>query len=51
VIGEHLPDLEKATSTKRTCSLLGASRATAYRRHPDLFAIASPAKSGPRCDQ
>jgi putative transposase len=32
VIGEHLPDLEAATSTKQACELLGASRATLYRR-------------------
>ena len=32
MINEHLPDLEAATSTKRACALLGASRATLYRR-------------------
>ncbi|MBS4730184.1 hypothetical protein MSM1_18260 [Mycobacterium sp. SM1] len=32
MIGEHLPDLEAATSTKQACELLGASRATLYRR-------------------
>ncbi len=32
MIGEHLPALESATSTKRACELLGASRATLYRR-------------------
>jgi putative transposase len=32
VIDEHLSDLESATSTKRACALLGASRATLYRR-------------------
>lgn len=32
MIGEHLPDLEAVTSTKRACALLGASRATLYRR-------------------
>ncbi len=32
MIGEHLPALEAATSTKRACELLGASRATLYRR-------------------
>lgn len=32
MIGEHLPALEAATSTKRVCELLGASRATLYRR-------------------
>ncbi|WP_373235289.1 IS3 family transposase, partial [Mycobacterium marinum] len=35
VIGEHLPDLEAATSTKRACELLGVSRATLHRhRNP-----------------
>jgi putative transposase len=32
VIAEYLEDLEAATSTKRACALLGASRATIYRR-------------------
>jgi putative transposase len=32
VIGEHLEDLEAVTSTKQACDLLGASRATVYRR-------------------
>jgi len=32
VIAEHLEALEAVTSTKRACSLLGASRATIYRR-------------------
>jgi putative transposase len=32
VIDQYLPDLEAATSTKRACALLGASRATLYRR-------------------
>ena len=32
MIGEHLPALEAATSTTRACELLGASRATLYRR-------------------
>jgi putative transposase len=32
VIDAHLDDLEAATSTKRACALLGASRATLYRR-------------------
>jgi len=32
VINEHLDDLEAVTSTKRACELLGASRATLYRR-------------------
>jgi len=32
VIGEHLAALVEATSTKKACALLGASRATLYRR-------------------
>jgi putative transposase len=32
VIDEHFDDLEAATSTKAACGLLGASRATRYRR-------------------
>jgi putative transposase len=32
VIAEHLEDLEAVTSTKQACGLLGASRATIYRR-------------------
>jgi putative transposase len=32
VIAEHLEDLEAVTSTKQACALLGASRATIYRR-------------------
>jgi len=32
VIGAHLDDLEAVTSTKRACALLGAARATVYRR-------------------
>jgi putative transposase len=32
VIAEHFADLEAATSTARACELLGASRATHYRR-------------------
>lgn len=32
MIAEHLDDLEAVTSTKRACGLLGASRATIYRR-------------------
>jgi putative transposase len=38
VIVEHLEDLEAVTSTKRACALLGASRATIYRRRrPPTF--------------
>jgi putative transposase len=37
VIDEHLGDLEAVTSTKQACALLGASRATIYRRrHPEV---------------
>ena len=32
MIDEHVEDLEAVTSTKRACGLLGASRATIYRR-------------------
>jgi putative transposase len=32
VIAEHLPDLVEATSTSGACALLGASRASLYRR-------------------
>lgn len=32
MISEHLPDLQAVTSTKRACELLGAARATVYRR-------------------
>jgi putative transposase len=32
VIDEHFGDLEAVTSTKQACALLGASRATRYRR-------------------
>ena len=32
MIAEHFEDLEAVTSTKRACTLLGASRATVYRR-------------------
>jgi putative transposase len=32
VIDEYLADLEAVTSTKQACTLLGASRATCYRR-------------------
>lgn len=32
MIGEHFEDLEAVTSTKQACALLGASRATCYRR-------------------
>ena len=32
MIADHLEDLEAVTSTKQACALLGASRATVYRR-------------------
>ncbi len=32
MIGDHLDDLAAVTSTKQACALLGASRATRYRR-------------------
>ena len=32
MIAEHFDDLEAVTSTKHACALLGASRATRYRR-------------------
>jgi putative transposase len=36
VIAEHLGGLEEVTSTKHACQLLGASRATVYRRRRPL---------------
>jgi predicted DNA-binding transcriptional regulator AlpA len=47
VIEEHLPDLEAAISTKRGCALLGASRATVYRRRnpKPRPAVCSPSKT------
>jgi putative transposase len=46
VIGEHFAGLEKATSTKSACRLLGASRATHYRRrHPALLCPPAPRPS------
>jgi putative transposase len=47
VIDEHLPDLEAATSTKRACALLGASRATLYRRRNPPQRPVSPARPEP----
>jgi putative transposase len=40
MIAEHFDDLAAVTSTKQACSLLGASRATLYRRR-------RPARHGP----
>lgn len=49
MIAEQLPELEAATSTKRACELLGASRATLYRRRnpapPSSTPKARPAPS------
>jgi putative transposase len=43
VIAEHLEELEAVTSTKRACALLGASRATIYRRRrPPATRAATP---------
>ena len=32
MIADHIDDLASVTSTKQACGLLGASRATRYRR-------------------
>ena len=45
MIAEHLEDLEAVTSTKQACVLLGASRATIYRRRRP--AVARPAAGRP----
>ena len=43
MIAEHLEDLEAVTSTKQACALLGASRATIYRRRrPPVPRVAAP---------
>jgi putative transposase len=47
VIDEHLHDLEAATSTKRACALLGASRATVYRRRNPKPRPAAPPRPEP----
>lgn len=44
MIAEHLEDLEAVTSTKRACALLGASRATIYRRRKPT----APGPAAPR---
>lgn len=44
MIGEHLEDLEAVTSTKLACALLGASRATIYRRRKPT----APGPAAPR---
>jgi putative transposase len=46
VIATHLGDLEAVTSTKQACALLGASRATIYRRRRPP----RPCPSAPRPD-
>ena len=45
VIDEHFDDLEAVTSTSRACTLLGASRATRYRRRrPPVAGPPTPAR-------
>ena len=47
MINEHLDDLEAVTSTKRACELLGASRATVYRRRSPRLRPAAPPRPEP----
>ena len=48
VIAEHFADLEASTSTARACELLGASRATHYRRRrPPVLGPRPPRPSPP----
>ncbi|ORB60302.1 IS3 family transposase, partial [Mycobacterium shinjukuense] len=47
MIDEHLPNLAAATSTKRACALLGASRATVYRRRNPKPRPAAPPRPEP----
>lgn len=47
MIDEHLPDLEAVTSTKRACELLGAPRATLYRRRNPSPPPPKPARPEP----
>ena len=48
MIAEHFADLEAATSTARACELLGASRATHYRRRrPPVLGPRPPRPSPP----
>jgi putative transposase len=48
VIAEHFADLEAATSKARACELLGASRATHYRRRrPPVLGPPPPRPSPP----
>jgi putative transposase len=48
VINEHLEDLEAVTSTSQACDLLGASRATVYRRRrPPVARPSAPRPTPP----
>ena len=48
MIDEHFDDLEAVTSTKQACALLGASRATLYRRRrPPAARPATPRPEPP----
>jgi putative transposase len=47
VIAEDLAELEAVTSTKQACALLGASRATIYRRRRPPVARLVPARPEP----
>ncbi len=47
MIAEHLEDLEAVTSTQQACALLGASRATIYRRRRPRLARPVPARPEP----
>ena len=47
MIDEHLDDLEAVTSTKQACALLGASRATCYRRRRPPVTGSPPARPTP----
>jgi putative transposase len=48
VIAEHFADLEAVTSTKQACALLGAARATVYRRRcPSIARPPAPRSTPP----
>lgn len=47
MIDEHFEDLEAVTSTKQACALLGASRATRYRRRRPPVAGPPPPRPTP----
>ena len=47
MIDEYLPALEAATSASRACELLGASRATLYRRRQDPVLGPPPPRPAP----